>query len=92
MADRVSARVGRERGRQFRSREPKSPFKNLQDMVTQEDITTELTPMGPAQEGQMATAGVAEVVFVKMEDAKRPSKSNHDRLLDGKAMKCSIAR
>ena len=91
MADRVSAREAASEG-VSPLQGTKIVVKNLQDSVTQEDITELFSDVGPLKRAKMATAGVAEVVFVKMEDAKKAVEIYHDRLLDGKAMKCSIAR
>ena len=46
--------------------------------------------VGPLKRAKKIEDGKAEVVFVKLTDAKKAVEIYHNRQLDGKAMKCQL--
>ena len=65
---------------------------NLEESVTEEDISElfVLANIGNVQKVNMKGRGVAEIVFVKREAAEKAVEMYDKRLLDGRAMKCTI--
>ena len=63
---------------------------NLEDSVSQEDISELFGDIGALKRAKLVEPGVAEVVFIKKEDAQKAVEIYHNRQLDGKAMKCKL--
>jgi len=64
---------------------------NLQESVTQEDLSELFGDVGPLRRVKMMLApGSAEIVFLNKEDADRAIEVYHNRQLDGQPMKCQL--
>ena len=63
---------------------------NLEESVTVGDISQLFGEVGTVQKVSMKGKGIAEIVFVKREDAQKAVETYDKRLLDGRAMKCTI--
>lgn len=64
---------------------------NLHTIVTQEDVVELFSACGALKRTKMIKPGVAEVVFVKREDAEMAVKKYNNRELDGQPMQCKMA-
>ena len=63
---------------------------NLEESVTEEDLSELFGDIGNVRKVNMKGRGVAEIVFVKREAAEKAVEMYDKRLLDGRAMKCTI--
>ena len=63
---------------------------NLEESVTDEDLSELFGDIGNVRKVSMKGRGVAEIVFVKREAAEKAVEMYDKRLLDGRAMKCTI--
>ncbi len=63
---------------------------NLHPRVTEEDIVELFCVCGALKRARLVHPGVAEVVFVKKEDAITAYKKYNNRCLDGQPMKCNL--
>jgi len=63
---------------------------NLNDSVSQEDISELFGDVGSLKRAKLVAQGVAEVVFFNMADAVKAVEIYHNRQLDGKPMKCVV--
>ena len=64
---------------------------NLKESVTEEDVSELFGEIGDLRKVNMKGRGVAEIVFVKREAAEKAVEMYDKRLLDGRAMKCTIS-
>nr|DBA18297.1 TPA: hypothetical protein GDO54_016564 [Pyxicephalus adspersus] len=77
--------------------EPFSPLEgtkmtvnNLHPRVTEEDIVELFCVCGALKRARLLSPGVAEVVFVRKDDAVGAYKKYNNRYLDGQPMKCNL--
>ncbi|XP_056309052.1 polymerase delta-interacting protein 3 isoform X3 [Danio aesculapii] len=63
---------------------------NLHPRVTEEDIVELFCVCGALKRARLAKVGVAEVVFVRKEDAVSAYRKYNNRCLDGQPMKCNL--
>jgi len=63
---------------------------NLHSIVTQEDVVELFSACGALKRTKMIKPSVAEVVFVKKEDAEMAVKKYNNRELDGQPMQCKM--
>lgn len=63
---------------------------NLHPRVTEEDIVELFCVCGALKRARLSSPGVAEVVFVRKEDAVGAYKKYNNRYLDGQPMKCNL--
>uniref|UniRef100_A0A3Q3D6U8 DNA polymerase delta interacting protein 3 n=1 Tax=Hippocampus comes TaxID=109280 RepID=A0A3Q3D6U8_HIPCM len=63
---------------------------NLHPRVTEEDIVELFCVCGALKRARLVKVGVAEVVFVRKEDAVSAYRKYNNRCLDGQPMKCNI--
>ena len=63
---------------------------NLEESVTDEDLSELFGDIGNVRKVSMKGRGVAEIVFVKREAAEKAVEMYDKRLLDGRPMKCTI--
>ncbi|KAG5279812.1 hypothetical protein AALO_G00081860 [Alosa alosa] len=63
---------------------------NLHPRVTEEDIVELFCVCGALKRARLVKQGVAEVVFVKKEDAISAYRKYNNRCLDGQPMKCNL--
>lgn len=63
---------------------------NLHHKVTQEDIVELFGDVGPLLKASLQRPGIAEVVYVRRDDALRAVDVYHNRQLDGLPMHCSM--
>ncbi|KAM9324495.1 polymerase delta-interacting protein 3 [Gastrophryne carolinensis] len=63
---------------------------NLHPRVTEEDIVELFCVCGALKRARLLSPGVAEVVFVRKEDAVGAYKKYNNRYLDGQPMKCNL--
>ena len=63
---------------------------NLEESVTVEDLSELVSDIGDVRKVSMIGKGVGEIIFVKIEDAKKAVELYDKRLLDGRPMKCTI--
>ncbi|KAI7804077.1 putative polymerase delta-interacting protein 3 [Triplophysa rosa] len=63
---------------------------NLHPRVTEEDIVELFCVCGALKRARMVKVGVAEVVFVRKEDAVSAYRKYNNRCLDGQPMKCNL--
>ncbi|XP_031206588.1 polymerase delta-interacting protein 3 isoform X2 [Mastomys coucha] len=63
---------------------------NLHPRVTEEDIVELFCVCGALKRARLVHPGVAEVVFVKKDDAITAYKKYNNRCLDGQPMKCNL--
>ncbi|XP_026095607.1 polymerase delta-interacting protein 3 isoform X1 [Carassius auratus] len=63
---------------------------NLHPRVTEEDIVELFCVCGALKRARLVKAGVAEVVFVRKEDAVSAYRKYNNRCLDGQPMKCNL--
>ncbi|XP_032545009.1 polymerase delta-interacting protein 3 isoform X2 [Chiroxiphia lanceolata] len=68
----------------------KMTVNNLHPRVTEEDIVELFCVCGALKRARLVHPGVAEVVFVKKEDAIAAYKKYNNRCLDGQPMKCNL--
>ncbi|XP_069053165.1 polymerase delta-interacting protein 3 isoform X2 [Lepisosteus oculatus] len=68
----------------------KMTVNNLHSRVTEEDIVELFCVCGALKRARLVKAGVAEVVFVKKEDAVSAYRKYNNRCLDGQPMKCTL--
>ncbi|XP_030062927.1 polymerase delta-interacting protein 3 [Microcaecilia unicolor] len=68
----------------------KMTVNNLHPRVTEEDIVELFCVCGALKRARLIQPGVAEVVFVKKEDAISAYKKYNNRCLDGQPMKCNL--
>ncbi|XP_039621602.1 polymerase delta-interacting protein 3 [Polypterus senegalus] len=68
----------------------KMTVNNLHPRVTEEDIVELFCVCGALKRARLVKAGMAEVVFVKKEDAIAAYKKYNNRCLDGQPMKCNL--
>ncbi|OXB60391.1 hypothetical protein ASZ78_001217 [Callipepla squamata] len=68
----------------------KMTVNNLHPRVTEEDIVELFCVCGALKRARLVHPGVAEVVFVKKEDAITAYKRYNNRCLDGQPMKCNL--
>ncbi|NXA39434.1 PDIP3 protein, partial [Eudromia elegans] len=68
----------------------KMTVNNLHPRVTEEDIVELFCVCGALKRARLVHPGVAEVVFVKKEDAIMAYKKYNNRCLDGQPMKCNL--
>ncbi|XP_074127967.1 polymerase delta-interacting protein 3 isoform X1 [Sminthopsis crassicaudata] len=68
----------------------KMTVNNLHPRVTEEDIVELFCVCGALKRARLVQPGVAEVVFVKKEDAITAYKKYNNRCLDGQPMKCNL--
>ncbi|XP_032077578.1 polymerase delta-interacting protein 3 isoform X2 [Thamnophis elegans] len=68
----------------------KMTVNNLHPRVTEEDIVELFCVCGALKRARLANPGMAEVVFVKKEDAITAYKKYNNRCLDGQPMKCNL--
>ncbi|XP_061087706.1 polymerase delta-interacting protein 3-like [Conger conger] len=68
----------------------KMTVNNLHPRVTEEDIVELFCVSGALKRARLVKAGVAEVVFVRKEDAVAAYKKYNHRCLDGLPMKCNL--
>ena len=64
---------------------------NLEESVTNEDLSELFGNIGNVRKVSMKGKGLAEIVFVKKEDAEKAVVKYDHRILDGRAMNCSMA-
>lgn len=63
---------------------------NLHPRVTEEDIVDLFCVCGALKRARLVRVGVAEVVFVRKEDAVSAYRKYNNRCLDGQPMKCNL--
>ena len=63
---------------------------NLEESVTDEDLTELFGDIGNVCKVSMKGKGIAEIVFAKREAAEKAVEMYDKRLLDGRPMKCTI--
>ncbi|XP_060883196.1 polymerase delta-interacting protein 3 isoform X4 [Labrus mixtus] len=63
---------------------------NLHPRVTEEDIVELFCVCGALKRARLVKLGVAEVVFVRKEDAVSAYRKYNNRCLDGQPMKCNL--
>uniref|UniRef100_H3CZT5 DNA polymerase delta interacting protein 3 n=1 Tax=Tetraodon nigroviridis TaxID=99883 RepID=H3CZT5_TETNG len=63
---------------------------NLHPRVTEEDIVELFCVCGALKRARLVRVGVAEVVFVRKEDAVSAYRKYNNRCLDGQPMKCNL--
>ncbi|XP_077590407.1 polymerase delta-interacting protein 3 isoform X3 [Stigmatopora nigra] len=63
---------------------------NLHPRVTEEDIVELFCVCGALKRARLVKVGVAEVVFVRKDDAVSAYRKYNNRCLDGQPMKCNI--
>ncbi|KAK5914459.1 hypothetical protein CgunFtcFv8_008899 [Champsocephalus gunnari] len=63
---------------------------NLHPRVTEEDIVELFCVCGALKRARLAKVGVAEVVFVRKDDAVSAYRKYNNRCLDGQPMKCNL--
>ncbi|XP_030649435.1 polymerase delta-interacting protein 3 [Chanos chanos] len=63
---------------------------NLHPRVTEEDIVELFCVCGALKRARLVKVGVAEVVFVRKEDAVSAYRRYNNRCLDGQPMKCNL--
>ncbi|XP_062873370.1 polymerase delta-interacting protein 3 [Trichomycterus rosablanca] len=63
---------------------------NLHPRVTEEDIVELFCVCGALKRARLVKAGVAEVVFVRKDDAISAYRKYNNRCLDGQPMKCNL--
>ncbi|XP_060550578.1 polymerase delta-interacting protein 3 isoform X2 [Pantherophis guttatus] len=68
----------------------KMTVNNLHPRVTEEDIVELFCVCGALKRARLVNPGMAEVVFVKKEDAITAYKKYNNRCLDGQPMKCNL--
>ncbi|XP_043930502.1 polymerase delta-interacting protein 3 isoform X1 [Protopterus annectens] len=68
----------------------KMTINNLHPRVTEEDIIELFCVCGALKRARLVKPGVAEVVFVRKEDAISAYKKYNNRCLDGQPMKCNL--
>uniref|UniRef100_A0A8C5L120 Polymerase delta-interacting protein 3 n=1 Tax=Jaculus jaculus TaxID=51337 RepID=A0A8C5L120_JACJA len=68
----------------------KMTVNNLHPRVTEEDIVELFCVCGALKRARLIHPGVAEVVFVKKDDAITAYKKYNNRCLDGQPMKCNL--
>ncbi|XP_078093680.1 polymerase delta-interacting protein 3 [Mustelus asterias] len=68
----------------------KMTVNNLHPRVTEEDIVELFCVCGALKRARLVHPGVAEVVFVRKEDAITAYKKYNNRCLDGQPMKCNL--
>ncbi|KAI1886745.1 hypothetical protein AGOR_G00198970 [Albula goreensis] len=68
----------------------KMTVNNLHPRVTEEDIVELFCVCGALKRARLVKVGVAEVVFVRKEDAVAAYRKYNNRCLDGQPMKCSL--
>ncbi|XP_075407072.1 polymerase delta-interacting protein 3 [Tenrec ecaudatus] len=68
----------------------KMTVNNLHPRVTEEDIVELFCVCGALKRARLVHPGVAEVVFVKKDDAIMAYKKYNNRCLDGQPMKCNL--
>uniref|UniRef100_A0A2K6TCY2 RRM domain-containing protein n=1 Tax=Saimiri boliviensis boliviensis TaxID=39432 RepID=A0A2K6TCY2_SAIBB len=68
----------------------KMTVNNLHPQVTEEDIVELFCVRGALKRARLVHPGVAEVVFVKKDDAITAYKKYNNRCLDGQPMKCNL--
>ncbi|MEJ1271435.1 polymerase (DNA-directed) delta interacting protein 3 [Cricetulus griseus] len=68
----------------------KMTVNNLHPRVTEEDIVELFCVCGALKRARLVHPGVAEVVFVKKDDAVTAYKKYNNRCLDGQPMKCNL--
>ncbi|XP_007939917.1 polymerase delta-interacting protein 3 [Orycteropus afer afer] len=68
----------------------KMTVNNLHPRVTEEDIVELFCVCGALKRARLVHPGVAEVVFVKKDDAITAYKKYNNRCLDGQPMKCTL--
>ncbi|XP_061495333.1 polymerase delta-interacting protein 3 isoform X2 [Rhineura floridana] len=68
----------------------KMTVNNLHPRVTEEDIVELFCVCGALKRARLVQPGMAEVVFVKKEDAITAYKKYNNRCLDGQPMKCNL--
>lgn len=64
---------------------------NLHPLVTLTDIEELFGALGPLKSGRLLRQGMAEVVYVKREDAMKAYTRYHNRNLDGQPMMCKLS-
>ncbi|XP_053325045.1 polymerase delta-interacting protein 3 [Spea bombifrons] len=68
----------------------KMTVNNLHPRVTEEDIVELFCVCGALKRARLVSPGVAEVVFVRKDDAVGAYKKYNNRYLDGQPMKCNL--
>ncbi|KAJ8251853.1 hypothetical protein GJAV_G00226150 [Gymnothorax javanicus] len=68
----------------------KMTVNNLHPRVTEEDIVELFCVCGALKRARLLKVGVAEVVFVRKEDAVTAYRKYNNRCLDGQPMKCNL--
>ncbi|KPP71077.1 hypothetical protein Z043_110043 [Scleropages formosus] len=68
----------------------KMTVNNLHPRVTEEDIVELFCVCGALKRARLLKVGVAEVVFVRKEDAITAYRKYNNRCLDGQPMKCNL--
>ncbi|KAI1884583.1 hypothetical protein AGOR_G00227880 [Albula goreensis] len=68
----------------------KMTVNNLHPRVTEEDIVELFCVCGALKRARLLKVGVAEVVFVRKEDAVSAYRKYNNRCLDGQPMKCNL--
>ncbi|XP_040263512.1 polymerase delta-interacting protein 3 [Bufo bufo] len=68
----------------------KMTVNNLHPRVSEEDIVELFCVCGALKRARLLSPGVAEVVFVRKEDAVGAYKKYNNRYLDGQPMKCNL--
>ncbi|KAG7460032.1 hypothetical protein MATL_G00216870 [Megalops atlanticus] len=68
----------------------KMTVNNLHSRVTEEDIVELFCVCGALKRARLLKVGVAEVVFVRKEDAVSAYRKYNNRCLDGQPMKCNL--
>ncbi|XP_069508798.1 polymerase delta-interacting protein 3 isoform X1 [Ambystoma mexicanum] len=68
----------------------KMTVNNLHPRVTEEDIVELFCVCGALKRARLVNPGIAEVVFVKKDDAVSAYKKYNNRCLDGQPMKCNL--
>ncbi|XP_049627592.1 polymerase delta-interacting protein 3 [Suncus etruscus] len=68
----------------------KMTVNNLHPRVTEEDIVELFCVCGALKRARLVHPGVAEVVFVRKDDAVTAYKKYNNRCLDGQPMKCNL--
>ena len=63
---------------------------NLEESVTDEDLSELFGDIGNVRKVSMKGKGIAEIVFVKREAAEKAVEMYDNRLLDERPMKCTI--
>jgi RNA recognition motif-containing protein len=63
---------------------------NLETSVSQEDIMELCEDVGPLKRAKLVSPGHAEVFFVNHSHAKKAMDIYHNRLMDGKPMRCQL--